>query len=58
MNRAESDACMARARRIAEGREDITDEERAAFPTLVAREYARAEARRNPSLQLDLPVAV
>jgi hypothetical protein len=46
-----------RCRRVAEGREEPSDDERAAFPALIAREYARAEARREPTPQLQLPEA-
>jgi hypothetical protein len=57
MNRAAVIAQLERCRRIAEFKEEPTDEERAAFPTLVAREYARYEARHQPSPQLELSEA-
>lgn len=47
-----------RCRRVADGREDPSSDELAEFPRLIAREYARAEARRAaPSPQLELPEA-
>lgn len=55
--RAATLAQLERCRRIAEFKEDQSESERAAFPSLVAREYARAEARRQPTPQLQLPEA-
>ncbi len=54
MNAAEG---YARCIRIAEGTEDVPADELAQFRSLVAREAARAEARRRPSPQLQLDQA-
>lgn len=45
----------ARCKAIAEGTESQPDAELARFPEYVAREYVRAETRRNPAPQLPLP---
>ncbi|HSD16809.1 MAG TPA: hypothetical protein VLC71_06035 [Thermomonas sp.] len=57
MNRADNLARIERCRRILEGTETVPAAELQQFPQLVAAEYARAEARRAPTPQLDLAEA-
>ena len=57
MTPAEVDERFARCLRLIKGTEDATPQEIAERPVLVAREYARAEARRCPHPQMELPVA-
>ena len=57
MNRDDNLERLQRARRVAECKEFLTEEEMASQPMLRAREMARAEERRNPQPQLSLPGA-
>ena len=47
---------IARALRILRGTEAVMPKEAAAFPSRVAAEMARAEQRRNPNKQREMPL--
>jgi hypothetical protein len=50
-------ARYAQCKALAEQAPPMTDEQKAERRTLIAREYARAEARRRPPPQFDLDLA-
>lgn len=57
MTRASAEAMFARMREIARHGPPMDAEERAEYDSQRAREMARAEARRKPQPQLELPEA-